>query len=58
MFYKTSRFINFYLSGQFVRQKIILRVLYETFEVQIQEIFFSTSRLKFTFAAKLFFAIK
>ena len=58
MFYKTSRFINVYLSGQFVRQKIIVGLLYETFEVQIQEIFFSTFILKVTFAAKLFFVIK
>ena len=46
MFYKTSRFTNFYLSGQFIRQKIILGVLYETFEVQMQELFFFYFQIK------------
>ena len=38
MFYKTSRLTNFHLSGQIIRQKIILEVLCETSEVEIQEI--------------------
>ena len=46
MFYKTSCFTNFYLSGQFIRQKIILGALYETFEVQMQEIFFFCFQIK------------
>ena len=54
MSYKISRFTNLYLSAQFTHQKGILEVLYESVEVQIQEIIFSTSRLKTTSATKLF----